>query len=190
MRLPLTEPLAALFERFRQNRDGASGIEFALLLPLMLLLLAGLVDLGQGLTVRRKVAQIASTTGEIVAMQNTWSKASVGTILSGVSSILQPYDDDGLTVVLCVVDIATNGKATVNWSAAYGTTALSAGQDSPVEVPKKLQEKDVQMVVTRVQYKLDTVFSGLFKSFTGGGAYEYDQYFFIRPRNGDTITYG
>jgi Flp pilus assembly protein TadG len=190
MRPPLTRPFAILLRRFGRSRDGASGIEFALLLPVMLLLLAGLVDLGQGLTVRRKVTQVASTTSEIIAMQGTWTKASVGTILSGVSSILQPYNVEDLTVLLCVVDIGKNGKATVNWSAAYGTAPLSAGQDSPVDVPKNLKEKDVQMVVTRVQYKLDTIFSGLFKSFTGGGAYEYDQHFFIRPRNGATITYG
>jgi len=185
-----TPSTVILLQRFVRSRSGASGIEFALLLPIMLLLLAGLVDLGQGLTVRRKVAQIASTTSEIIAMQGTWTKASVGTILSGVSSILQPYDVEELTVLLCVVDVANNGKATVNWSAAYGTQPLSAGEMSPVEVPKELQEKNVQMVVTRVQYKLDTIFSGLFKSFTGGGTYEYDQHFYIRPRNGDTITYG
>lgn len=190
MRSPLTSLFTLELKRFGRSRDGASGIEFALLLPVMLLLLAGLVDLGQGLTVRRKVTQVASTTSEIIAMQGTWTKGSVGTILSGVSSILQPYDVKDLTVLLCVVDVGKNGKATVNWSAAYGTNPLSAGQNSPVEVPRKLQEKGVQMVVTRVQYKLDTIFSGLFKSFTGGGAYEYDQHFFIRPRNGDTITYG
>lgn len=189
MRLCPPRP-STLFKRFRKGREGAAGIEFALLLPLMLLLLAGLVDLGQGLTVRRKVAQVSTTTSEIIAMQSTWTKASVSTILSGVSSILQPYEVDDLTILLCVVDIANNGKATVNWSAAYGTEPLSAGEKSPVEVPKKLKEKGVQMVVARVQYKLDTIFSGLFESFTGGGAYTYDQHFFIRPRNGDTITYG
>jgi hypothetical protein len=105
-------------------------------------------------------------------------------------SILQPYDLDNLTILLCVVDIDKKGKATVAWSAAYGTTALSAGQDPPKDIPKDLQEEDVQMIVTRVQYRLNTILSGLFESFTGDGAYEYEQYFLTRPRNGDTITYG
>jgi hypothetical protein len=39
-----------------------------------------------------------------------------------------------------------------------------------------------------VQYKLNTIMSGLFGSFTGNGAYEYEKYFLTRPRNGDTIT--
>ena len=186
---PHTTRISNALERLGGNRDGASAIEFALLLPLMLLLLAGLVDLGQGLTVRRKINQIASTTSEIIAMQTSWSDASVASILSGVSSILDPYDSSGLKVVLCVVDIDKKGVEKVNWSAARGTAALAAGQASPVEIPDELQEKGVQMVVTRVQYKLDTIFSGLFESFTGGGAYEFDQNFFVRPRNGDTITY-
>jgi hypothetical protein len=80
-------------------------------------------------------------------------------------------------------------QKTVAWSAAYGTTALSAGRASPVDIPKDLQEEDVQMIVTRVQYKLNTILSGLFGSFTGDGVYEYEQYFLTRPRNGDTITY-
>ncbi|PDT53322.1 MULTISPECIES: TadE/TadG family type IV pilus assembly protein [Sinorhizobium] len=186
---PIAKRTVALLRHCLRNRDGASAIEFAFLFPILLLLLAGLVDLGQGLTVRRKINQIASTSSEIIAMQSSWTEASVESILDGVSTIVQPYESDELTVLLCVLDIDSDGKATVNWSAAYGTTALSSGQDSPVEVPEDLQIADVQLVVTRVQYKLDTIFSGLFESFTGGGSYEYDQHFFIRPRNGNRITY-
>ncbi|WP_245269701.1 Flp pilus assembly protein TadG (plasmid) [Ensifer sp. WSM1721] len=185
----LAERIGATLRHFGKSRDGASAIEFAILLPLMLLLLAGLVDLGQGLTVRRKVNQIASTTSEIIAMQGNWSDASVASILAGVRSILDPYDSSELKVLLCVVDIDKKGKETVAWSAAYGTAKLAAGQVSPVEIPDELQEENVQMVVTRVQYRLDTIFSSLFESFTGGGAYEYDQHFFIRPRNGSTISF-
>jgi Flp pilus assembly protein TadG len=186
----LAERIGATLRHLGKSRDGASAIEFAFLLPLMLLLLAGLVDLGQGLTVRRKINQIASTTSEIIAMQGSWSDQSAASILSGVRSILDPYDSSELKVLLFVVDIDKKGRETVNWSAAHGTEALATGQVSPVEIPDELQEENVQMVVTRVQYKLDTIFSSLFESFTGGGAYEYDQHFFIRPRNGDTISFG
>lgn len=175
--------------RLWQDRAGASAVEFALLLPVLLLLLAGLADLGHGLAVRRKVNQMASTAGEMISMQTAWISSDVSSILSGVSSILQPYDLDNLTILLCVVDIDEKGHATVAWSSAYGTTALSAGQASPIDIPEDLQEEDVQMVVTRVEYNLGTILSGLFGSFTGNGAYAYEQYFLTRPRNGDTITF-
>ena len=81
-----------LLLRLNEDRAGASAIEFVLLLPLLFLLLAGTVDLGQGLSVQRKMNQIASTTAEIVSMQNSWSRSDISTVLSGVSSILEPYD--------------------------------------------------------------------------------------------------
>jgi len=179
----------SLLLRFFQDRTAASAIEFVMLVPFLFLLLAGSVDLGQGLTVKRKVNQIASTSAEIVSMQSSWTRADVSTILSGVSSILEPYDLTGLTVLVCVVEIDDKNKATVVWSAAQGTNALSAGQASPVQIPSDLREKDTQMVVTRVQYQLETIFSGLFENLTGIRGYSYDQHFFSRPRNGNTINY-
>jgi len=178
-----------VLRRFSEDRAGASAIEFVLLLPLLFLLLAGTVDLGQGLAVQRKMNQIASTSAEMVSMQSSWTRSDISTILSGVSSILEPYDLTGLTVLICVVEIDANNKPAVVWSAAYGATALSAGQASPIDVPDELREKDTQMIVTRVQYKLETVFSALFESFTGVRGYEYDRYFFSRPRNSNTISY-
>jgi Flp pilus assembly protein TadG len=178
-----------LLRRFCEDRAGASAIEFVLLLPFLFLLLAGTVDLGQGLAVQRKMNQIASTSAEMVSMQSSWTRSDISTVLSGVSSILEPYDLTGLTVLICVVEVDIKNKATVVWSAAYGATALSAGQASPFDIPDELQEKDTQMIVTRVQYKLETVFSALFESFTGVRGYEYDRHFFTRPRNSNTISY-
>lgn len=178
-----------LLLRLNEDRAGASAIEFVLLLPLLFLLLAGTVDLGQGLSVQRKMNQIASTTAEIVSMQNSWSRSDISTVLSGVSSILEPYDLKGLTIVICVVEIDANNKATVVWSAAYDATALPAGQASPIDIPEDLRDDDTQMIVTRVQYKLETVFSALFENFIGVRGYEYDRHFFARPRNSNTIGY-
>lgn len=179
-----------LLRRFNEDRAGASAIEFVLLLPFLFLLLAGTVDLGQGLAVQRKMNQIASTSAEMVSMQSSWTRSDISTILSGVSSILEPYDLAGLTILICVVEIDANSHTTVVWSAAYGgATALSAGQVSPIDIPEDLREKDTQMIVTRVQYKLETVFSALFERFTGVQGYEYDRHFLTRPRNSNTISY-
>ncbi|OBZ94953.1 pilus assembly protein TadG [Pararhizobium polonicum] len=178
-----------LLRRFGEDRAGASAIEFVLLIPFLFLLLAGTVDLGQGLTVQRKMNQMASTSAEMVSMQSSWTRSDISTILSGVSSILEPYDLTGLTILISVVKIDANNKAVVVWSAAYGTTALPAGQASPIDVPEELREQDTQMIVTHVHYKLETIFSALFERFTGVRGYEYDRHFFTRPRNSGTISY-
>ena len=63
--------------RLMRDRSGASGVEFALVVPILLFLLAGTVDLGHALTVSRKIDQIASTTGDMISQQGTWTKSDV-----------------------------------------------------------------------------------------------------------------
>ncbi|WP_028752174.1 TadE/TadG family type IV pilus assembly protein [Rhizobium leucaenae] len=172
-----------------RDRSGASGVEFALVLPLLVVLLFGAIDLGHALTVSRKMDEIASTTGDMISQQGTWTKADVAKLLTGASFILQPYDTTGLTITVSVNDISSAGSATVNWSAALNTTALTSGTASTITIPSQIQETGVQVVLTRVQYTLTTPVSAFFASITGTNGYTFDRHFFNRPRVGDTITY-
>ncbi|MBB3610372.1 TadE/TadG family type IV pilus assembly protein [Rhizobium sp. BK602] len=181
--------LAKGFRRFGRDRSGTSGVEFALILPILLLLIVGTIDLGHALTVSRKIDEIASTTGDMISQQGTWTKTDVAKLLTGASFILQPYDTTGLTITVAVDDISSSGSATVNWSAAFNTTALTAGTTSTIAVPAAIQETGVQIILTRVQYKLTTPVSALFASVTGSDGYTFDRHFFNRPRVGNTVTY-
>lgn len=186
---PTRRIAAFCLRRLARDRAGTSGVEFALVLPILILLLAATVDLGHALTVSRKIDEIASTTGDVISQQGTWTKSNVAGLLSGMSFILQPYDTTGLTITVAVEDVPTNGSATVNWSAAFNTSSLAAGAASPIAVPEKIQEDGVQVVLTRVQYTFTTPLSNLLGSFTGTSGYTFDRYFFNRPRTADKITY-
>lgn len=175
--------------RIFRDRSGASGIEFALVLPLMILLFAGTVEFGHALTVSRKIDQIASTTGDIISQQGTWTKSDIAKLLTGTSFILQPYDTSGLTIIVTAESMNGSGKTVVDWSAALNTSALVAGAASPIEVPAGIQETGVEIVLTRVQYQYTTPLSALFASLTGVDGYSFDSHCFNHPRVGDTITY-
>ena len=84
--------------RLARDRSAASGVEFALVLPILVMLLFGTVDLGHALTVSRKIDEITSSTGDMIAQQGTWTKSDVAKLLSGASFILQPYDTSQLTI--------------------------------------------------------------------------------------------
>ncbi|MBB4217841.1 Flp pilus assembly protein TadG [Rhizobium sp. BK212] len=175
--------------RLTHDRSAASGVEFALVLPILVMLLFGTVDLGHALTVSRKIDEIASSTGDMISQQSSWTKSDVAKLLTGASFILQPYDTTGLTITLTVNDVSSSGSATVNWSAALNTTALNSGTASAITIPSEIQETDVQVVLTRVQYTLTTPVSAFFSNFTGQNGYSFDQHFFNRPRVTDKITY-
>ncbi|AGS26118.1 Flp pilus assembly Tad-like protein (plasmid) [Rhizobium etli] len=171
------------------DRTAASGVEFALVLPILIVLLFGTVDLGHALTVSRKIDEIASSTGDMIAQQSTWTKTDVTKLLAGASFILQPYETTGLTITVTVNDVDNSGKATVNWSAAFNTASLASGTASAIDIPAKIQETGVQVVLTRVQYTLTTPVSAFFFNFTGQNGYSFDHHFFTRPRVSDTISY-
>ncbi|MFS8147353.1 TadE/TadG family type IV pilus assembly protein [Rhizobium sp. BR 249] len=175
--------------RLARDRAAASGVEFALLLPILIVLLFGTVDLGHALTVSRKIDEIASSTGDMIAQQSTWTSTDVAKVLSGASFILQPYDTTGLKITLTVNDVDNSGKATVKWSAAFNTSSLASGTASAIDIPKKIQETGVQVVLTRVEYTLTTPVSAFFSNFTGQNGYSFDHHFFNRPRVSDTIKY-
>jgi Flp pilus assembly protein TadG len=178
-----------LLGRCLVGRAGTAGVEFALVVPLLLLLFAGTADLGHALTVSRKIDELSSTTGDMISQQSTWTEKDVAKLLTGVSFILQPYSLTDLKITLSVVDIGVGGTATVGWSAALNALPLATGMKSDIPVPAQIQQQGVQVVVTHVRYRLTTPVSKLFSFFTGTNGYNYDRYFFSRPRAANTISY-
>ncbi|MCR5876419.1 pilus assembly protein [Phenylobacterium sp. J426] len=91
-----------------QNRDGSAAVEFALLLPMLLLLLAGLVDVSRLISHTMQV-RAAAQAGADWAQRNGWdatriaSAVTSATTLQGVSAAPAPARSLG-----CVV----NGKIT------------------------------------------------------------------------------
>ena len=51
--LPISRFASFCLRRVARDRSGTSGVEFAIVLPILLLLLVGTVDLGHALTVSR-----------------------------------------------------------------------------------------------------------------------------------------
>ncbi|NKM22431.1 pilus assembly protein [Rhizobium laguerreae] len=170
-----------------RDKRGQSGIEFALLLPLMLLLIAATIDLGQALMIRRKINQIAAITGDIVSQEDSWVSSDVTTVLKGGASTLSPFDATDLKIVVSVLDIDAVGNGKVNWSRGFQTEALAAGTAWPQPIPVSVVESGVQMVVTRVDYNVKSALTGLLTALTGIEIYSFTGTSIARPRVGDSV---
>jgi len=62
-------PLAAVLSRFRRSRDGVSAVEFAMVAPVFLIILAGIVDVGAVLFVKYRL-NAAISAGSNYALVN------------------------------------------------------------------------------------------------------------------------
>jgi Flp pilus assembly protein TadG len=181
--------LARLAARLRDDRSGVSAVEFALILPVMLLLYAGSVEFSEALSVDRKVNQLASTVGDLVAQRETINATEMDNILSAGVAIMLPYDSTTVRVQVIAVNIVSNTSQTVAWAEARNDTDPPDGSAPPIAVPTAIATVGGQVIVTRVRYSFESPFSGFMATITGTEGYDFEHVFMMRPRLSDTIAW-
>jgi Flp pilus assembly protein TadG len=183
-----TRSLRAAARALPGDKRGVSAIEFVLIFPILVGLLAGTVDFGQALMVSRKMNQIVGTLGDMVSQKSNWTTSDVNAIIAGSATIIEPFDSTQLTIQVAILDVATNLSTKVKWAKAYNTTALTANSASPVTIPTNIAEAGVQLIAVKATYDLTTPFSSLLRPITGVTSYHYNKTYIMRPRVKDTIT--
>jgi Flp pilus assembly protein TadG len=176
--------------RFARDERGVSAIEFVLIFPILVGMMAGTVDIGQALTVSRKMNQIAATLGDITSQQAAWSATDIDAIVTGTATIIEPFSKTDLKIDLAILDVDAALATKVNWARSYNKTALQKNEPSPVTIPVNIATSGVQLIAVKATYTLTTPFSKLLKPITGVTTYSYQKTYIMRPRNGDVITLG
>ena len=180
--------LADRLKRLRKDRRGVSAVEFALILPIMMVLYAGTYEISESLAIERKQARVTSTLADLVSQLNTVSTAEMNNIFNAATAIMSPYPASGLEMQVIVVSITATNQ-TVAWSRARNATAATAGQTTPIRVPADIAVAGQQMVIARVSFTYASPFSSFMQSITGRSSYDLEETYMLRPRNGTSITF-
>jgi Flp pilus assembly protein TadG len=149
-------PLAQRVVDFLGDRRGLSAVEFALLLPLMLTLYLGGVEVSNGVAANRKVAITARTVADLAARMTTIHNADMTNILGASSAVIAPYSLANLKVTVSEVDIDARGNATIAWSDSLNGTAHSVGQT--MTIPTALAVPNTSLILGEVQYDYNPTF--------------------------------
>jgi Flp pilus assembly protein TadG len=147
---------AAMFD----DRSGIAATEFAVIVPLMLVMFFGLVEFSSGVAVDRKVTIMARTVSDLVSQSKTVDDPTISNFFLATNSIMAPYPPTPAktTITELYIDPATGG-ARAQWS--KGDAPRAAG--SPVTVPPNLIVKDpVTHAVLANQYLIFSEVSYLY----------------------------
>ncbi|MGO4387386.1 TadE/TadG family type IV pilus assembly protein [Microvirga sp. 2YAF29] len=136
--------------RFLSNDDGVAAIEFAIILPVMLLLSMGAIELTDALAARRKVTLASSALSDLIAQQRDVDGTYASNALTAVSMIMEPFSSEGLGSVVSSIVVDKDGKAKVAWSLARGKTSLRKGD--PYILPNDLKVANSSVVIAQVGY--------------------------------------
>jgi Flp pilus assembly protein TadG len=139
-----------LVRRFTADHRGVSAVEFALLLPLMIGLYLGGVEISSGVSIQRKVTLTAGTIANLTAQSTALVTTDVTNILNASTSILSPYATAGAAVTVSCLGIDSTGKAKVDWSVTKGGTVRAVG--SVVTLPSALAVPSTQLILSEVSY--------------------------------------
>jgi Flp pilus assembly protein TadG len=125
--------------RFLRNRRGLAAVEFALILPVMLMLFLGTVELSLALTARADVINLTSTTADLVAQETGITVADLQSVFAAANAILYPYAPNAAQITLTSVVYNTSNAnplmGTVAWSKRNGTGGITHNPGANFTVP-------------------------------------------------------
>jgi Flp pilus assembly protein TadG len=144
--------------RFAGAECGMAAVEFSLILPIMVMLWIGGVEVTQALSVDRRLNNLASSMGDLVARTKTITYAQINNIFDIADAAMYPYNDNGPLPAMRIsaVTIDDSGNAKVSWSRAQGsTTAYAKNTNVNTSVPSTLRgvaNKGNQVIMSEVFY--------------------------------------
>jgi Flp pilus assembly protein TadG len=110
--------------KLKLSQRGVSAIEFALIAPLMVLMLFGAAEISFAVTVDRKTTLAASTLGDLSAQTDLVSCAELNQIGAVTRLVFEPYSGNNATLVVANL-MLVGGVAKVEWSKFLRTDAVS-----------------------------------------------------------------
>jgi Flp pilus assembly protein TadG len=161
---------------------GLAAVEFALVVPVMLVLLFGTVEFASGVAVDRKVTLMARTLSDLTSQSISVSDADLTNFFAAGKGIMTPYSPTptNSTISELYVDPSTL-KARVQWS--QGSAPRTAG--NTVVIPTALQVGGTYLIYSEVNYTYKPTI-GYVMSKTG--VYLSDTAY-TRPRQSTCVVY-
>jgi Flp pilus assembly protein TadG len=113
--------------RFLADKRGVSAVEFAMLLPLMVTLYLGGVEVSQAVAVDRKMTLVARTLADLTAQANGVSDSDMSNIKAAATAVVAPFDDTKLGFTISSVVIDAQKVAKIKWSDTRNGTVRKPG---------------------------------------------------------------
>lgn len=166
---------------------GVAAVEFALLLPVMLTLYIGAVEVTQALTADRKIVLLTRTVGDLTTQSSRVAPADLEAILNAATAVLAPLSATSAKVRLTSVAITASGsadpkvpnKASVCWSYQRNWTTWSSGTLLDTNLlPTALRgDPGTSLIMAEVQYPYKPVIGYVLT-----GTMTLSEKIFMRPR--------
>ena len=164
----------------RRDQSGVSAVEFAMLLPLMITLYLGAVEISQGVAIQRKVTLTARTVADLASQVTSINNADMTNLLNAASAVVAPFPT------------GSSRSRSRRWLSTRTASPRSPGAirstapravNSTVPLPTALNVPNSQLIWSEVHYNyVPTI------GYVVTGALNLFDQIYMRPRLSDTVT--
>ena len=176
--------------KFWRHEGGVAATEFALVLPFLLTLFYGVIEVTRYILIVQKVEKLTYTVADSVSESTTVTKADLDQLFTATADIMSPFsfDTNGIVIVNSLYKSPDLSAATVNWRYSGGGTLTATSKLGNVgaqpNVPSGFTFEDRENVIAvEVYYQFSPLISNQFFGTTT--VYRYAYY---RPRFGNLTT--
>ena len=162
------------------DQRGVSAVEFALMLPLMVALYLGVVEISQGIAAQRKMTMTTRTVADLVSQTTNVANTYMTNALNAATAVMAPFPDSKLKITVSSIKIA-DGKATVSWSDTKNGTARAIG--STVTLPAALVADNGSLIWSEVEYAYTPTIG-----YVISGTLTLKDNLYMRPRQSTCVT--
>ncbi|MBN9554279.1 MAG: pilus assembly protein [Alphaproteobacteria bacterium] len=168
--------------RYWRSERGLAAVEFAFVLPIILAMFLGLVELSQASGARAQIINMTSAAGDLVAQESSVSGSDLDSVFGAVNTMLFPNDTSQATITITsVIDGGTGKQPKVAWSCSRGRTpaAMTKGSAPSPALPSGLLAAGSggSVIWSRVTYRYNSFLSYFLPTWT-----TWTNDFYLKPR--------
>ena len=168
-----------LARHIASDERGSAMVDFALVLPILLMLFVGVVEVTNVLRLDRKVVAAAQTTADLITQRREVSDAQLNDFLRAAELILEPFPVSDFAVGISGIRYhPSSGDPEVTWTKSRNGGSVP----NALTVAQGLGERGEGVVVVRVTYNYTPVFFDFVLSAT-----EIEETAVMRPRRSQFV---
>jgi Flp pilus assembly protein TadG len=182
--------LRKTFRRLFCAEQGLAAVEFALALPLLIILTFGTVEVTLYILITQKLERVSLTLSDLVAQSNSITTAQLNQIIPSAGQVMLPqnFAADGYAIISSITKTGTNPPV-INWQyKSTGTAQTShfgvAGGNATMPGNFTMMDKET-VIVTEVFYNYKPILLGII--YNSSLMYRYSIY---KPRIGNLTVLG
>lgn len=183
----IRRPLPSL-KSFWRDRRGVSAIEFALIAPVLVLMYCGFAETTQAMMAQRRLSNIASQIGDLVAQGTQTGPSKMTDIFNIGNLIMAPYPTATLKMCIYSVTSDATGKDTVAWvrtnPAGVGMAGCPAANATVNDISTGVLPANQSIIVARASYDYTSPIKLVMPT-----TMTFKRNYYLRPRRTDAVQW-